>query len=370
MKIFHFSDTHLWLWIENTKREEDFYENYHRIFEEIKHHQPDIIIHTGDLFHTSKPSNKAISVVIDHFIDLQASGIPFIILAGNHDTPRLATTTHPFEIFESFENVESFYLPKIQTLEIKWVHFIILPHIHDENIFKEELQKTSSLLNLNKKNIFLSHFWLSWKEYEEYTDEISGINITIEDIKNLKKCDYVWLWHYHKNFCIGNICYSGSIEHTSFNQKNYKNGYNIIDISWEKAQITPHFLPTRPMVDLWEISVDGISSTQELIDFLEKKIDTNSLKNALVKIILIDVSHLLLLDFDEKKFLKIFEESFYFEYKKFRKWNAQEIFQSIQHSSNIIVDNFPQFYENIESSIPKEYTEKIFSEIKNDLKHI
>jgi len=48
------------------------------------------------------------------------------------------------------------------------------------------------------------------------------VNITLEELKILKKFDYVALGHYHKQFCIGNICYPGSIEHTSFNQKNYK----------------------------------------------------------------------------------------------------------------------------------------------------
>lgn len=370
MKIFHFSDTHLWLWLEWTSREEDFYTNYNFIFDEILRTKPDIVIHTWDLFHTAKPSNKAISVVIDNFLKIQTHNIPFIILAGNHDTPRLSTTTHPFEIFESFENVESFYKPEIKNIEIKWINFVILPHIHDENIFKEELKKASSLFHSNKKNVFLSHFWLSGKEYEDYTDEISGVNITLEDISMLKTFDYVWLGHYHKNFCIGKICYPGSIEHTSFNQKNYKNAYNIIDLSWEKSVITSYPLSTRPMIDLWEISVENIETMDDLMLFLEEKIDKNILKNSLVKLILLDLSHLLILDFHEKRFLDFFSESFYFEYKKFKKQDNNLQKFDIKNSSNIIYDNFHSFFEEIKADVPENYSQKIFEEIENDLKTI
>jgi DNA repair exonuclease SbcCD nuclease subunit len=38
-------------------------------------------VHSGDLFHTSKPSNKAISVVVENFLKLEKAGIKVIVIA-------------------------------------------------------------------------------------------------------------------------------------------------------------------------------------------------------------------------------------------------------------------------------------------------
>lgn len=344
MQIFHFSDTHLWIWLENTPRENDFYKNFEFIINKILEKKPEIVVHSWDLFHTSKPWNKAISVVVENFLKLEKAGIKVIIIAWNHDTPRLTLTTHPFEIFQSMENFYVFYEPKIKNIEISWINFVVLPHIHDENIFKEELRKTGNLLKENMSNIFISHFWISAQEYDEYTDEISGINITLEELKTLKKFDYIALGHYHKQFNIWNICYPGSIEHTSFNQKNYKIGYNIFDSNTLKKESFE--LPSRPMIDLWEIECKEITSTKELIEYLEKNIDKKSLKNAIVKIILVNITNKLILEFDEKLFLSFFSETFYFEYKKIKFQENREFKTNINETSNTILDNFEIFFDN------------------------
>ncbi len=68
MKIIHFSDTHLGfndLDILNSdginQREVDFYKAFDDIVQSIIKIKPDYIIHTGDLFHRSSPSNRAIA---------------------------------------------------------------------------------------------------------------------------------------------------------------------------------------------------------------------------------------------------------------------------------------------------------------------
>lgn len=367
MKILHFSDSHLWLGLENTSRENDFYSNFRATIQQAIDENVDIIIHTGDLFHTAKPSNKAISVAIESFLKIAEKHIPFIMIAGNHDTPRLSTTTHAFEIFQKFPNFHIFYEPKIHALDIKGIRFVCLPHIHDENIFKEQFKEALSHTNSQTQNIFLSHFWLSSQEYDEYTDEISGVNISLEELKILKTFDYVALWHYHKQFCIGNMCYPWSGEHTSFNQKNYQVGYNVITTTPE-ISITKYQLPTRNMLDFGVIDCSDFASTQELIISLEKLSNFSQIPGSIVKIIFENISDTLLLDFDEKLIYNTFREAFYFEYRKIKankKETKDVVFQSW---GNIIYDNFSSFmekYPNIESPEEKQ---KIFEEIKHLLK--
>lgn len=405
MKIIHFSDTHLWLWLENTTREEDFYKNFEQVINDILLEKPDYVIHSGDLFHTSKPSNKAISVVISNFLRLSENGIKVIIIAWNHDTPRLSTTTHAFEIFKSLKWFYTFYEPKIEKLEFEDVNFVLLPHIHDENIFKDEFKKAPDFLEKNetfqkqevqgrkkilkwayenvseweisfsddeilgiskvsKINVFVSHFWISYKEYEEYTDEISWVNISVEELEILKKFDYVALGHYHKNFSIlWNISYSGSIEHTSFNQKNYKVWYNILNFS-DKLDKEIKYLQTRKMIDLLDFDCENILETEVLILELESKIDKSLIKDAIVKINFVNMNLKLLLDFRENLIYNFFKETFYFEYKKIKKQDENVKNNiDIKNSLNIINDNFKDFLANYPDIEKKDEIEKEISEL-------
>ncbi len=368
MQIFHFSDTHLWIWLENTPRESDFYKNFETTINQILQNKPDIVIHSWDLFHTSKPSNKAISVVVENFLKLEKAGIKVIVIAWNHDTPRLSVTTHPFEIFQSMEWFSIFFEPKIQSTEIKNINFVVLPHIHDEVVFKQEFAKVHSQIQEWKTNIFISHFGISAVEYDEYTDEISGVNITLDELKILKQFDYVALWHYHKQFCIGKICYPGSIEHTSFNQKDYKIWYNIFDTDTKKVESFQ--LETRKMIDLGIIDCWEIFTTQDLLLFLEKKIDKNILKQAIVKIVLENMSTKLLLEFDEKQFFDFFQNAFYFEYKKIKFISEKHSWTHISESSNIIFDNFENFFQSYPfwSDINENQKQEIKNELTNFLK--
>ena len=317
MKIIHFSDTHLWYW-DKSDRGEDFYKNFDLIIWEILDSEADYVIHSWDLFHNSKPSNKAISKAIGWFMKLSKAGKKVILIAWNHDTPRLSTTTHSFEIFKEIPDLYINYLDDISKFSFSDINFVCLPHIHDEDRFKSLLSTSEDFLDKDKKNIFVSHFWLSSKEYDEYTDEISWVNILISDLDKLKKYDYVALWHYHKNFCIAKICYSWSIEHTSFNQKAYNIGYNFIDLSWDKAKIKAQFISSRAMIDLWFIDCKDFKNTSELLDHLENNIDKEKIKWAITKIIFDNINIDLLLEFRDMEISDFFKETFSFEYRKNR----------------------------------------------------
>ena len=93
--FIHFSDTHLgYSNIENQDengnniREYDFYNSFKSIVDDIIKLKPDFVIHSGDLFHRSTPSNKSIVFANSQINRLSVEGIPFFIIAGNHDLPK------------------------------------------------------------------------------------------------------------------------------------------------------------------------------------------------------------------------------------------------------------------------------------------
>lgn len=376
MKIVHFSDTHLWINIDNTTREDDFYNNFKIVIDDIISIKPDFVIHSWDLFHYSKPWNKAISIALEWFLKLSNAWIKTIIIAWNHSTPRLKSTTHAFSILEKINNLYTFYEQKLDSIEFENINFVCLPHIYDEKIFREELWNSVNLKKDWKINIFISHFWLQSKEYDEYTDEISWVNILMQDLEKIKTFDYVALGHYHKNFCIWkNICYSWSIEKTSFNQKDYKIWYNIVSFENE-LKIEFKWLETRKMIDLWRIDCENIYSMNDLIELLKNK-ETfwdeieNIIENSIVKIFLFNIKNKLALEFDDNKLSKIFKNAFYFEYRKdfYREAKSSNQSNNLDISQDNFIKNifndFINDYQINEENINKE---KLKEELKEMFK--
>lgn len=95
MKIFHVSDTHLGysafakLDPERgfNQREADFYDAFERFVDLSLKEKPDLILHTGDLFDSVRPSNRAISFALSEIRKLADAKIKFIAISGNHETP-------------------------------------------------------------------------------------------------------------------------------------------------------------------------------------------------------------------------------------------------------------------------------------------
>ncbi len=88
-RFMHFSDTHLG----NREymmdlREEDFYEAFNEAVDIALEERVDFIIHSGDLFDTWGPSNRALSELKDSVLRLKEKGIRTYMVMGDHDRPR------------------------------------------------------------------------------------------------------------------------------------------------------------------------------------------------------------------------------------------------------------------------------------------
>ena len=106
MKIVHIADTHLGLAAFNrldpgsgmNLREKQIYDNFLLAIDRIIEGKPDVLVHAGDLFDTVKPKTRAYTTVLEAFNRLQAAGIPFIVIAGNHSMVKTRYTTSPYEV--------------------------------------------------------------------------------------------------------------------------------------------------------------------------------------------------------------------------------------------------------------------------------
>lgn len=105
MRLAHLADPHLGFRQFHrltdrgrNQREVDVATAFSRAIDGVIAAAPDVVVIAGDLFHAVRPTNSAILHAVREFHRLQRAlpGVPIIVIAGNHDTPRSSDTTSIF----------------------------------------------------------------------------------------------------------------------------------------------------------------------------------------------------------------------------------------------------------------------------------
>ena len=314
LRIIHFSDTHLGftdLDVSNDKgvnqREADFYEAFKDVIDAIIEHDPEYAIHTGDLFHRASPSNRAITFALAQLKRLEKANIPLIIIAGNHSTPRTSTSSPIIEAFRSLDNVHAVFKQKYEKVEFDDIIFHGLPHINDERIIPDELDKIEAAINPKKKNIMMMHCSVGahylMHEFGEWVYPKER-----EDI--FEKMEYVALGHWHGFGAVGkhpNVYYAGSTERTSSSDKRKDKGYVLLDFA-EELNISHHAIPLRKSLEFM-IDVDNYEEQIALLDLTE-------IKDALVEVKLFNLTVTSSIDITNKEINEIFEDALHVKIKR------------------------------------------------------
>ncbi len=376
MKIIHFSDTHLGyndldILDENNinQREADFYKAFSDIVEQIKEIQPDYIIHTGDLFHRSSPSNRAITFALEKFKEIDELNIPFVLIAGNHSTPRTNLSSPILKIFENFKNIYVSYSQEYKKIEFDDVIFHTLPHMNDDSKANEQIELCESNIDKSKKNIMMLHCsvgaWYLMQEFGEWvypTDK--------EYIFN--SMDYVALGHWHGFGAVSvkgtkekysNVFYSGSSERTSLNDKRNSKGFVEVNIE-ETLSVEYKEIAIRPIIQK-QIDCSDFEASLE-------NIDNSDTQDAIVDVKLINLSALQSIDIQNSQIKDLFPNAMSVNIKREFKKNANET--NISDVEALSLEDF--FIEHIkEDSQDKEFdrlktkVQELFSlyeEVNND----
>ena len=291
MRVFHVSDTHLgyaaFAKIDQARglnqREADFYDSFERFVNICLKEEPDLVLHTGDLFDSVRPSNRAISFAMEQLRRLSDAGIEFIAISGNHETPRLRETGSVFKILEHVPSCRFSYEEEFLRIEKDSLEIICIPHSTNEQ-FRKNL-KVASGLKKQGNRIVMMHAGISGV-HRFRTDEANELVIEESDID--QTADYVALGHYHNHEDItGNCSFAGSTERLSISEAAFEKGFIDLDLDRKSRRFVP--LPTRKMIDMRGIdlsNLDPSSAKRVIMEELEKyKID-----GAIVRMTLTGVS--------------------------------------------------------------------------------
>jgi hypothetical protein len=268
MKIAHFSDTHLGYRAYErlsptgvNQREADVFQTFQRVLSSISEHQVDLVLHTGDFFHMVRPSNHTIVQAFNALAQFQKKRdyAPFVIVAGNHETPRTSDAGCILRLIgnpEGTGNIPNVYVfidhisarllsPRCEILVVPDRG---LPQVPETRLVPQS-QADTRILALHGLTSPL---------------KIPEPEINLQDL-HLSQWTYVALGGYHIRSQVGsNAAYPGSTDYTSSNiweETKHPKGWLLIET--EPFQITfVEVKPARPAYDLPVIDARGLSGEE------------------------------------------------------------------------------------------------------------
>ncbi len=407
MKILHFSDTHLGyndLDILNddniNQREADFYDAFSQVVQQIKLTKPDYIIHTGDLFHRASPSNRAITFALEQFRIIDALDIPFIIIAGNHSTPRTNLSSPILKIFENFKNIHVSYNQEYKKVEFDNIVFHTLPHMNDDSKALEQIELCESNIDAKKKNIMMMHCSVG----AHYLMQEFGEWVYPKDKEYIfQMMDYVALGHWHGFGAVStgsetlgeakaslskdtnkqgsgtrsgecnwlaflsvppNVYYSGSTERTSLNDKRNSKGFielTLNDNLGSGTLVPPKVefikINIRPMVSK-EIDCENYESSLE-------SLDATDTKDAIVEVKLKNLTALQSIDIQNSDIKELFVDAMSVSIKREFKKDANET--EVADAEAISLEKF--FLEHIKEDANEEEFDRLKGKVQELFAH-
>ncbi len=335
-KFIHFSDTHLGfsdldLLDENEKlniREEDVYNSFKQVIDYAIDCKIDFLIHSGDIFHRSSPTNRAVVFLAEQLKRLEDNNIPIYIIAGNHDFPKTIYSIPIHNIFTILTNCRIFFDEKYSVYETDLVNLHLLPHINSEEKYKEEVSKIEALNN-GKPNIFVTH--VSMPNY--LMDEYGERTFPIEQIEKLEVFDYVALGHWHKYKHLksfGNVYYSGSTERMSDKENDYDKLF--LECTWDnKISVQAHKLNIRLIKNI-KVKECYKKTKNEIIEEIKESLKGLDIKGGVFNIYLNEIDQIKVYDIRREDIDELVKEALYFK-----------IVKSVKDSDSIFVADKESF---------------------------
>ncbi|MFW9779181.1 MAG: exonuclease SbcCD subunit D [Candidatus Heimdallarchaeota archaeon] len=303
VKFLHIADTHFGAHYainpKNLQRRaygERFFRQTEKIVNEaLIQHQVDFIIHSGDFFNRSQPPGEVVKRGVEPFVRAASNGVPVYIVAGNHERGKL-----PVGLISFHENIYLFVKPCSFLYRKKGLTVKITghPYIREEapSLFNRVVQKAQdnflSTTGSNKidYNILATHQLFEGSQVENYTFRTGKNVIGFSQIP--QNYHYIASGHVHRYqvvykdsgrarssngvrkilqdydsrtwrssieektiFNVGTIvCYSGSPDRVSLQERNEPKGYVIGEITSEDARFNFQQVDATPILyQKWDL---------------------------------------------------------------------------------------------------------------------
>jgi DNA repair exonuclease SbcCD nuclease subunit len=289
MKVVHLADTHLGYRRFSklngdrglNQRECDIYDRWHEAVDKTVALPPDLVIHAGDLFDSSRPAPRAVAEALDGFKRLRDAGIPVVVIAGNHETPRFRSGGSVFEILERFGVEAVWDAPR--TIRFNGIAVHAVPHEPSA----EQLANDVRSLPLDAKadaNVLVLHAGLNELPRQGY-NEVNEIELDPEVLAEVDY-DYIALGHLHRYQAPQiNAVYPGSLERLDFGDTDGDKALLEVDLAIGAGRdrfVTRHPLAARAVLS-FPFDCEGLGPA-EVLKQVEKQVSAAALKDAVVMV--------------------------------------------------------------------------------------
>lgn len=289
MKVLHTADWHIGQIFHNYSREEEHKFFFEQLKSIIIKEKPDVVIVSGDVFHTATPTIVSQRLYYNFIVDLSRldDDLQIVITSGNHDSPSRLEAPRP--LWEAFNvNVVGlldyhidkdeydliFDASKIEipitkkgeiigwVLAVPYMNAGNYPQIEDNgSISKRIAAFYDSLLNHlknredyneNQSIVATGHLAVRSAEIAGHNPDIIGKleTLDIEDFTDIKGVDYWAFGHIHYPQAvrgIENMRYAGSPFPISFNE-NYQ--HSVVSVNIENGNTEAKPIPLKTLVPI------------------------------------------------------------------------------------------------------------------------
>jgi exonuclease SbcD len=353
LRIVHLSDTHLGFSAYSkvdavegvNQRETDVYSAFQQAIDKTIELRPDAVIHSGDLFDTVRPQNRAIDFAMRQLIRLSNAGIETVLISGNHSTPRLRETGNIFRIFEHLDHLHPVHEPGAHKISIGDLAVTAIPHSSNPSL--QELVSKARPTKDAKYNVLVLHAGILDSDLYRM-DEFNEQTIPLESIAD--GWDYVALGHFHRFAKVsGTACYSGSTERLGFGEADQRKG--IVEVDLDSKEVKFHELRIRDMVDLDPIDASSLASS-EILGRAKDIISSRPIDNKIVRLAIINVSSDAYKSLDTNSVRRLGSSALHFELKIDRV-EAEGRKDSGDAHIGLLADEFKKYVSRLEISDEK-----------------
>jgi exonuclease SbcD len=282
LRIAHISDTHLGYRAlfkidpitGRNQRSVDIERAYERAIDDILERDVDLVIHAGDVFHHTRPAWAAIRAFVKQTRRLSERGLPMLVIAGNHDTPRLRTSGSVFSVMELALPGVRFVTDYVQEL-VEYPEFELavtaVPHGKLADPLPPMVVPVQGV-----RNILVTHGLVSDLQLSKHASE-PGEEM-VPDYLLQSEFDFIALGDFHMHDRVRlNAWYAGSTERMGWGDYEADPGYALVEFAESEARPVVTHIPieTRPMKRLEPIDCAD-KSAREIADIVLQRVERDA----------------------------------------------------------------------------------------------